>query len=1299
MKMRILPGSPALTSFEAARVVQRIRNNHPAEACDVIGVEASYLYLLLFSSGAETEIDPARLRQLLGAGAESDAVLSDEEDLGRSIWIGPRVGTQSAWSSKATDILQNTGFDGITRVERARVVRLLTSSGAAVERISTLADSLHDRMTESVFYGGAEELQALFAPREKKPLAEIDVLGEGEAAIIAADRALGLWLASDEIEYLVTEFQRLGRNPTDVELYMFAQANSEHCRHKIFNANWTVDGRRQTRSLFQMIRNTYEVSGQDVLSAYRDNAAVIRGNKGGRFFPEPEDRVYRYHEEEIHILAKVETHNHPTAISPWPGAATGSGGEIRDEGATGRGAKPKAGLCGFTVSNLRLPQAPQPWEKEFGRPGSIASPLEIMIEGPLGASAYNNEFGRPALCGYFRTYEQEGVKSGADTDSQPPVVFGYHKPIMLAGGVGSIRAEHVEKGQIRPGDALVVLGGPAMLIGLGGGAASSSAGSGDSELDFASVQRGNAEMERRAQEVIDRCWQLGERNPIAFIHDVGAGGLSNALPELIKDGGCGGRFELAAVPCGEAGLSPLEIWCNEAQERYVLSVAPEDLEAFAAICERERCPFAVVGHAEKESHLTLSDGSASGETALPIDLPLQVLFGKPPRMERAFTRTRIETRALDLTGVTIEDAVERLLRLPAIASKSFLITIGDRSITGSVVQEQMVGPWQVPVADCAVTLGAYGSIWGEAMAIGERTPLAVIDAAASARMAVAEVITNLAGAAIGKLSDIKLSANWMAAAGEGQEDQKLFDAVHAVGMEFCPALGLTIPVGKDSMSMKTRWRQGDEERKVIAPLSLIVSGFAPVTDVRRTLTPQVQPGDAALVLIDLGEGRNRMGGSSLAQVYGQVGDEAPDAPAPALLKEFFTVIQQFSGEGKILAYHDRSDGGLFVTLLEMALAGRMGLDVELPAVSLETLFSEELGAVVQVKGRDVEEVLQRLGAAGMRAQRVGRAVPGNEIVVRRDGSVVYRQQRTVLHQMWSETSFHIQSLRDNPESARQEFSLLEDAERPGLAVRAPFDLAERVSAPFVHTARPRVAILREQGVNGHVEMAAAFDRAGFAAEDVTMSDLLAGRTQLTGFQGMAACGGFSYGDVLGAGSGWAKTILFNQRLKEEFAAFFTRPETFSLGVCNGCQMMAQLREIIPGAQAWPEFERNLSARFEGRLCMVEVEPSPSLFLAEMSGAQIPVVVAHGEGHVGSIGTDAVVGLRYIDTYGRVTEHYPLNPSGSVQGVAGVSSADGRALILMPHPERVFLGVQHTWTRELKDSPWQRMFDNARRWIG
>ncbi len=1267
--VRILRGPAALTPFERERLTTRLQTIDAGAQV----VASDYLFVLQVVN-EEAVIDEARLFELLGV-VGGEAVEASEARL----WVGPRAGTQSPWSSKATEILHNTGFTNVLRVERAREIAV---SGAT--DLHAVAASLHDRMTESVFFSSADELTLLFAPRVQKTLAYIDVLGKGGAAIAKADRELGLSLAADEIEYLVQEFTRLERNPTDVELYMFAQANSEHCRHKIFNATWTVDGEKQPKSLFQMIRNTHEMSSENVLSAYRDNAAVIRGWRGGRYFPDAKDGVYRAHDEAIDILLKVETHNHPTAISPWPGAATGSGGEIRDEGATGRGGKPKAGLSGFTVSNLQLPQAPQPWEQTIGRPAHIASPLDIMIEGPLGAAAFNNEFGRPNLCGYFRTYEQQ---SG-------DVAFGYHKPIMLAGGLGNIRTEHVEKGEIKPGYKLVALGGPAMLIGLGGGAASSSAGSANAELDFASVQRDNAEMERRAQEVIDRCWQRGEANPIAFIHDVGAGGLSNAFPELVKDGGTGGTFQLHAIPRGEEGLSPLEAWCNESQERYVIAIAPEHMAEFEAVCERERCPFAVVGVAEQQQHLTLEDGAEKS-----IDLPMSVLFGKPPKMDRSFTRAAAQSAAMDLSGITIDDSVERLLRLPAIASKSFLITIGDRSITGMVVQDQMVGPWQVPVADCAVTLSAYDTEHGEAMAIGERTPLAVMDAAASARMAVGEVITNLAGTAIEKLGDVKLSANWMAAAGETGEDEKLFDAVKAVGMEFCPALGMTIPVGKDSMSMRMRWQEEGATKSVVSPLSLIVSGFAPVSDVTRTLTPEMSAIDAALILIDLGEGKNRLGGSCLAQVYGRCGGEAVDAPSAEVMKGFFAAMQQLNREKKLMAYHDRSDGGLFVTLAEMAFAGQSGFEAQLPVCDLATLFSEELGGVVQVAWENVDAVLTTFAKAGVAASVIGFSKASNEVIFRTSEQIVYEDSRSALQKIWAETSFYIQSLRDNPETAAQEYALLDDAGRPGLSVSVPFDLGERVNAPFVHVKTPRVAVLREQGVNGQVEMAAAFDRAGFTPVDVHMSDLLAGRHTLNEFVGLAACGGFSYGDVLGAGSGWAKTILFNERLKAMFTEFFERKDTFSLGVCNGCQMMSQLRGIIPGAAAWPRFERNVSSRFEARLCMVEIEDSPSLMLQGMAGARAPIAVAHGEGYVPEIAGEAVVGLRYIDNGGAVTQHYPLNPNGSVQGVAGVTSEDGRALILMPHPERISLGVQHTWTRALKQSPWQRMFDNARKWVG
>ena len=1287
--MRILAGPTALTTFEAARLADRLRSLDAG----VTDVAAQYLYVLQLREGATDFGDETKLADLLELGAEMPA--------DADVWIAPRVGTQSPWSSKATDILHNTGFVSIARIERARVVKI-----AGARDVKALAGALHDRMTESVFFGGADELMGLFAAREQSPMKHIDVLGRGAAAIAEADRELGLSLAADEIDYLVAEFGKLGRNPTDVELYMFAQANSEHCRHKIFNASWTVDGVRQPKSLFAMIRNTNEVGGGDVFSAYRDNAAVIRGSRGGRFFADPETHEYAAHEEEIHILLKVETHNHPTAISPWPGAATGAGGEIRDEGATGRGGKPKAGLGGFTVSNLNLPQAPQPWEKPYGRPTGIASPLDIMIEGPLGAAAFNNEFGRPNLCGYFRTYEQ----------SSNGQVYGYHKPIMLAGGLGNIRAEHVEKGAMKPGYALVVLGGPAMLIGLGGGAASSSAGGGNAELDFASVQRDNAEMERRAQEVIDACWQRGEANPIAFIHDVGAGGLSNAFPELVKDGGCGGTFDLNAIPRGEAGLSPLEAWCNESQERYVMAVEPAQLKGFEEICERERCPHAVVGWATEKPQLELSDGDEKA-----IDLPLQLLFGKPPKMERSFVRTSLEAvetpiskgersgahgSVPDFAGVTIADAVERVLRLPAVASKSFLITIGDRSVGGLVVQDQMVGPWQVPVADCAVTMTSFDVTTGEAMAVGERTPLAVTDAVASARMAVGEVITNMAGASIGALADIKLSANWMAAANEPGQGEALYDAVHAVGMELCPALGMTIPVGKDSMSMRMKWG----EESVVSPLSLIVSGFAPVVDVRKTLTPELKPvKGSCLLLVDLGEGRNRMGGSALAQVFNRDEGETPDTPEPAVLRNFFRETQALNRAEKLLAYHDRSDGGLFVTLAEMAFAGHCGLEIvfaegwrpknQSAEEDLKLLFNEELGAVVQVRNEDVQFVQEALTSAGLLVHVVANVIEADFIALSENTDDIYTTSRTALQKIWSETSFHVQSLRDNPECAEQEFALLEDAARPGMFVDVPFDLSERVSAPFVHKARPRVAILREQGVNGQIEMAAAFDRAGFAAVDVHMSDLLAGRTALKDFTGLAACGGFSYGDVLGAGSGWARTILFNGRLKESFTEFFARENTFSLGVCNGCQMMSQLRDIVPGASAWPRFVRNVSSRYEARLCMVEVQESPSLFLEGMAGARVPIVVAHGEGHAAGAGADAVTAVRYIDTYGKVTEHYPLNPSGSADGVCGLSSADGRALIMMPHPERIALGTQHTWTRELKSSPWQRMFDNARKWVG
>ena len=1258
---------------------------------NITSISAAWLYVLQIDRELTAD-EESKLSELLDLDAAPK-----EAGKGTAVIIAPRTGTISPWSSKATDILRNTGFTAIPRIERARIVWI---EGAT--DLTLLAPLLHDRMTESVL-ASESDLKNLFATHAPKPLTTIDVLTRGAAAILDADRALGLSLAADEIHYLVDEFTKLKRNPTDVELYMFAQANSEHCRHKIFNASWKIDGVDQPKSLFAMIRNTNELGGENVLSAYRDNAAVIRGPHASRYFADPVTHEYSAHAEDVNILLKVETHNHPTAISPWPGAATGAGGEIRDEGATGRGGKPKAGLAGFTVSNLNLPQMPQPWEVAYGRPASFASPLDIMIDAPLGAAAFNNEFGRPNLCGYFRTYEQEHWRESEVSGKQEATVFGYHKPIMLAGGLGNIRTEHVEKGAMHPGYALVVLGGPAMLIGLGGGAASSAVGNSNADLDFASVQRDNAEMERRVQEVIDACWQRGEANPIAFIHDVGAGGLSNAFPELVKDGGLGGTFDINKIPRGEAGLSPLELWCNESQERYVLAIAPDNVAELEAICARERCPIAVVGYGTEEKRLVLTDGDSK-----PIDLPMPILFGKTPKMERSFTRTTSTSTEATLEDIPLAEAIERVLRMPAVASKSFLITIGDRSVGGFTVQEQMVGPWQVPVADCAVTLTSYDATTGEAMAIGERTPLAVLNAAASARMAVGEIITNLAGTAIANLSDIKLSANWMAAAGQGTEDEKLFDAVHAVGMELCPALGITIPVGKDSMSMKAAWTdENGTSKKVVSPLSLIISGFAPVTDVRKTLTPQLVNEKSTLILIDLGEGKNRIGGSCLAQSYSITDGEVPDAPAPEVLATFFREMQALNRSGKILAYHDRSDGGVLVTMLEMAFAGNCGLEIvfnkdwrgKTDADILQLLFTEELGAVIQVRGNDAEWVLDTLRSAGLAAHFIANTIRDNWINLSDNGDDIAIFERTTLHKIWSETSYAIQSLRDNPSCADQEFALLDDPQRPGLFVDIPFDASENISAPFINKTKPRVAILREQGVNGQLEMAAAFDRAGFTPVDVHMSDLLAGRTHLSDFTGLAACGGFSYGDVLGAGSGWAKTILFNESLAEQFTKYFARLETFTLGVCNGCQMLAQLRDIVPGAASWPRFIRNTSSRYEARLCMVEIEQTPSLFFDNMAGSRMPIVVAHGEGHAHNPGASAIPALRYIDTYGKRTEHYPLNPSGSRKGVAGFTSEDGRALILMPHPERIALGIQHTWTRALAHSPWQRLFDNARKWVG
>ncbi|SDX70868.1 phosphoribosylformylglycinamidine synthase [Marinobacter mobilis] len=1295
-----LRGAPALSPFRSQKLLAQIQAIVP----EVERVYAEFMHFCDIDD-ALAPMEQQVLDRLLTYGPSVPA----EQPEGILFLVVPRPGTLSPWSSKATDIARNCGLKQIRRIERGCAYYVAASEKLGLDQREQIAALLHDRMTQKVFHemGGAE---LLFNREEPRPLNKVAILAGGRKALEDANRTLGLALAEDEIDYLVNAFKGLERDPTDVELMMFAQANSEHCRHKIFNASWDIDGEAQEKSLFAMIRNTFEMNSEGVLSAYKDNASVIEGSRGGRFFPNPDSGVYEYNEEDIHILMKVETHNHPTAISPFAGAATGSGGEIRDEGATGRGSKPKAGLTGFTVSNLNIPGDEQPWEGGYGKPERIASALDIMIEGPIGGAAFNNEFGRPNLAGYFRTFE-ESVAGPTGEE-----VRGYHKPIMIAGGLGNIRAEHVEKGSIPVGAKLIVLGGPSMLIGLGGGAASSmDSGSSHENLDFASVQRDNPEMERRCQEVIDRCWQMGDSNPVSFIHDVGAGGLSNAMPELVKDGGRGGKFELREIPNDEPGMSPLEIWCNESQERYVLAVAPQNLKRFDEICRRERCPYAVIGEATEEMHLELADSYFNDRA---VDLPMDVLFGKPPKMHRSVARSSFTKPIFDSTQIDVKDAIRRVLRLPSVGSKSFLITIGDRTITGLVARDQMVGPWQVPVSDVAVTAASFDVHTGEAMAMGERTPVATIDAPASGRMAVGEVITNLAAASIEKLSNIRLSANWMAAAGHPGEDENLYETVKAVGMELCPQLGITIPVGKDSMSMKTVWEEDNGEQKsVTAPLSLVISGFSPVTDVRKTLTPELRTdaGETDLILVDLAAGQNRLGGSALAQVYRQVGAVAPDLDDPEDIKAFFAVIQGLNSDDKLLAYHDRSDGGMFVTLAEMAFAGHTGVDVKLDGLAehasqfAREMFNEELGAVIQVRREDTEFVLQQFSGAGLgeHTSVIGTLNADDRVRFSFAGEDVIDEARADLQRLWSETSYQVQSLRDNAECAAEEFDNILDASDPGLQAELTFDLNEDVAAPYIATGvRPRVAVLREQGVNGQVEMAAAFDRAGFEAVDVHMSDMLSGRVSLEGFSTLVACGGFSYGDVLGAGEGWAKSILFNERVRDQFAAFFERQDTLSLGVCNGCQMLSNLHELIPGSEGWPRFVRNQSEQFEARLVMVEVAPSKSAFLDGMAGSRMPIAVAHGEGRVefGGTGSAAqladagLVALRYVNNHGQVTERYPFNPNGSEAGITGVTTSDGRVTIMMPHPERVFRAAQLSWRPQgwTEDAPWMRMFRNARR---
>lgn len=1337
-----LEGGNALSSFRAQQLLTELVSIHPK----ITGIAARFVHLVA-TDAAPTPALQERLQALLTYGDPYEGPAD-----GAALVVTPRLGTISPWASKATDIARNCGL-GVFRVERITEYRIAFKTGLlsnvlgsapelSAEQTARIAALLHDRMTESVFATRAEAEQ-LFSALDAAPMEFVDVLGGGRAALETANRQWGLALADDEIDYLVDAFKGLKRNPTDVELMMFAQANSEHCRHKIFNAQFTIDGEAQDKSLFGMIRNTHQVSPQHTVVAYSDNASIMEGHEVERFvatFEAALDKIkapsYQKKQAVNHVLMKVETHNHPTAISPFPGASTGAGGEIRDEGATGRGSKPKAGLSGFTVSKL--------WGSEVGKPEHIASPLQIMIEGPLGGAAFNNEFGRPNLTGYFREYEQQ-VGVGADA-----VMRGYHKPIMIAGGLGVIDSELTQKIEFPAGTLLIQLGGPGMRIGMGGGAASSMAsGTNAAELDFDSVQRGNPEIERRAQEVINHCWAQGDKNPILAIHDVGAGGLSNAFPELTNDAGRGARFDLRAVNLEESGLAPKEIWSNESQERYVMAIAPESLAEFTAFCERERCPFAVIGTATEERQLVLEDTAvASGDQKFPVDMPMNVLLGKPPKMHRDVATVQRELPPMDLTGVPLEKAVIDVLAHPTVASKRFLITIGDRAVGGLTHRDQMVGPWQVPVADVAVTLADYRGFKGEAMAMGERTPLASINAPASGRMAVAEAITNMLAAPI-ELSKVKMSANWMAACGEPGEDAALYATVKAVGMELCPQLDISIPVGKDSLSMRTQWNEGGQVKKVTSPVSLIITGFASIDDVRGTLTPQLDASedDSTLVLVDLGRGKMRMGGSILGQVLGQSGNETPDLDDAKDLIALVDAVNDLRAKGQILAYHDKGDGGLLATVAEMAFAGHVGVAINVDMLvtegdgisdsrmdsgegknwasqisgrrddmTLRALFNEELGAVLQIRTADRAAVLQTLREHGLStcSHIIGKTRPASskvdagkgELQVWRDAKSVFGASLSDLHQVWDAVSWKIAQQRDNPACADSEHAAAGEPADPGMHLHLTFDPAENPAAPFLNLgARPRVAVLREQGVNSHVEMAYAFTEAGFDAVDVHMTDLQSGRAQLQDFAGVVACGGFSYGDTLGAGIGWARSITFNDSLSAQFQQFFGRSDTFGLGVCNGCQMFAELADIIPGAQDWPRFTQNQSNRFEARLSMVEVLESPSLFLQGMAGSRLPIAVAHGEGFANfrfrGNADKAIASMRYVDNHGKATEQYPFNPNGSAGGLTAVTTADGRFTAMMPHPERVFRNVQMSWTNGDKSefSPWMRVWRNARKWLG
>ncbi len=1291
-----LAGAPALSDFRLERLLASLRRAAPS----MRRVQVHYRHFVDYS-----RVPAAEELRILERLLDHDPRLTEAAGGGQLLLTGPRPGTISPWSSKATDIAHVCGLDFVRRIERGRLWRFESETVLAPAQLAVLAASLHDPMTEAVLTDPAGAAR-LFESHEPRPMASIALGSAPAAALARANAELGLALSTEEIDYLADVYVRMGRDPTDVEVMMFAQANSEHCRHKIFNADWVIDGVTQQKSLFAMIRHTRDRSPDGVLSAYSDNAAVIAGPIASRLFPGAADRRYQWHDEPADILIKVETHNHPTAISPFPGAATGSGGEIRDEGATGLGAKPKAGLVGFTVSNLRIPGFEQPWELDNGRSPRIASALDIMLDGPIGAAAFNNEFGRPGILGYFRTFE---MRLPSDPGG---VIRGYHKPIMIAGGLGNVRRMHVAKREVPVGARLILLGGPAMLIGLGGGAASSlGSGASSEQLDFASVQRGNPEMQRRAQEVIDRCWAMGEDNPILIIHDVGAGGLSNAVPEVIAHSRRGGRIELRDVPNDEPGMSPLEIWCNEAQERYLLAVAPGRLEEFLTLCRRERCPCAVIGSTTGDGQLQVHDAQFGQR---PVDIPVAALLGRPPRMRRVASRRAWAGDGFDATGIDPAQALERLLRLPTIADKGFLVTIGDRSVGGLISRDPLVGPWQVPVSDVAVTLSGLRGHTGEAMSIGERPPIALLDGPASGRMAIGEAITNIAAADVRHIRDVRLSANWMAATGEPGEDANLYDTVRALGEELCPALGIAIPVGKDSLSMRSTWRRDSTDCSVIAPLSLVISAFAPVADVRRTLTPVLDTtrNPTLLLLLDLGAGRDRLGGCCLAQVHGRIGDLPPDLDDPPVLAAFFAAIRELMDAGLVLAYHDRSDGGVAITLLEMAFAGRAGLDIDLGAVAdpVAALFSEELGAVLQLCEGDagaVLEILARHGIGG-HARLIGTATRGRQIRIVANGRALIDDDRTRLRGVWAETSWRMQRLRDDPDCADEEQASRLDEADPGLSWRPSFDPEGDIAAPMIATGvRPRVAILREQGVNSQVEMAAAFDRAGFSPVDLHMTDLLQGGERLDGYLGLVACGGFSYGDVLGAGEGWAKSILFNDRARELFAGWFGRSDNFTLGVCNGCQMLAALSALIPGAGCWPRFVRNRSEQFEGRLSLVEIGESHSLFFAGMAGSRLPIAVAHGEGRAefrtaaDEQAARALTVMRFVDNHGAVATRYPANPNGSVQGIAGLVSEDGRVAIMMPHPERVFRSAQNSWrpAGAGEDSGWMRIFRNARVWLG